>query len=136
MGQPCERFDVEITLESVGAALEGLPSRVRWASGDLAVARLRGLRLRGEGEETRIRASAPGLPTVESNLVRGLRPAEPRVFWGDLHGQTRATVGTGTIDEYFAFGRDIALLDMMCHQANDFQVTENEWQSLRREIDR
>src|SRR5262245_13938121 len=135
-GNPCERFDGEITLDSVGAALEGLPSRVRWASGDLAVARLRGLRLRGEGDETRIRASAPGLPTVESNLVRALRPAEPRVFWGDLHGQTRATVGTGTIDEYFAFGRDIALLDMMCHQANDFQVTENEWQRLRREIDR
>ena len=25
---------------------------------------------------------------------------------------------------------------MMCHQANDFQVTEDEWQRLRREIDR
>src|SRR5262249_26123209 len=25
---------------------------------------------------------------------------------------------------------------MMCHQANDFQVTEGEWQSLRRNIDR
>ena len=25
---------------------------------------------------------------------------------------------------------------MMCHQANDFQVTEEEWQRLRREIDR
>jgi hypothetical protein len=48
----------------------------------------------------------------------------------------RATVGTGTIEEYFAFGRDVALLDMMCHQANDFQVTEDEWQRLRREIDR
>jgi len=37
---------------------------------------------------------------------------------------------------YFEFGRDVALLDMMCHQANDFQVTEAEWQRLRREIDR
>jgi len=45
-------------------------------------------------------------------------------------------VGTGTIEEYFAFGRDVALLDMMCHQANDFQVTEAEWQRLRAEIDR
>ena len=45
-------------------------------------------------------------------------------------------MGTGTIEEYFAFGRDVALLDMMCHQANDFQVTEQEWQRLRREIDR
>ena len=45
-------------------------------------------------------------------------------------------MGTGTIEEYFAFGRDIALLDMMCHQANDFQVTEDEWQRLRQNIDR
>jgi hypothetical protein len=67
---------------------------------------------------------------VESNSVRALgrraedvlgRPARPDA----------ATVGTGTIEEYFAFGRDIALLDTMCHQANDFQVTEEEWQRLR-----
>src|SRR2546425_13238397 len=69
----------------------------------------------------------PGRPVVSS---------KPKTWWGDIHGQTRATVGTGTIEEYFAFGRDVALLDMMCHQANDFQVTEAEWQRLRKEIDR
>src|SRR5207253_2579544 len=73
---------------------------------------------------------------VESNLVRAVANGEPKTWWGDLHGQTRATVGTGTIEEYFAFGRDVALLDMMCHQANDFQVTEAEWQRLRAQIDR
>ena len=135
-GNPCERFDGELVLESAGAPLEGLPRRVSWSSGQLAVTRLTGLRLGDAGGETRIRASSPGRPTVESNLIRALGSAEPKTFWGDLHGQTRATVGTGTIDEYFAFGRDIALLDMMCHQANDFQVTETEWQSLRREIER
>jgi len=134
-GNPCERFDGELVLEANGVALEGLPRSVRWSSGELAVTRLRGLRLRDAGAETRIRASSGG-HTIESNLIRAVTSAEPRTFWGDLHGQTRATVGTGTIDEYFAFGRDIALLDMMCHQANDFQVTEAEWQNLRREIER
>ena len=85
--------------------------------------------------ETRITA-AHGGAVAASNLVRAIGPGEAKTFWGDLHGQTRATVGTGTIEEYFAFGRDVALLDMMCHQANDFQVTEQEWQRLRREIDR
>ena len=132
-GNPCERFADEVALDAPG--LEGLPERVHWRSGELAVARLGGLRLREAGEETRI-AAGFGAERAESNLIRAIGPGEARTFWGDLHGQTRATVGTGTIEEYFAFGRDVALLDMMCHQANDFQVTEDEWQRLRREIDR
>jgi hypothetical protein len=132
-GNPCERFEGEVTLEATGAAIAGLPRAVRWREGEVAVARLAGLRL--AGGETRIRAAGGGL-SAESNLLTSLGPGAPKTFWGDLHGQTRATVGTGTIEEYFAFGRDIALLDMMCHQANDFQVTEAEWQRLRGWIDR
>ena len=130
-GNPCERFDGEVAL----SGLEGVPARVRWKSGEVAVARLSGLRLGASGSERRI-AAAHGEHRVESNVIRALEAGEPKTWWGDLHGQTRATVGTGTIEEYFAFGRDVALLDMMCHQANDFQVTEAEWQRLRKEIDR
>jgi len=122
-GNPCERFEGEVAVEAVGAAVPGLPRAVRWRSGEVAVARLAGLRV--TGGETRLRVSGPG-PAAESNLIRALAPGEAKTFWGDLHGQTRATVGTGTIEEYFAFGRDVALLDMMCHQANDFQITEDE----------
>jgi hypothetical protein len=134
-GNPCERFDGTVALAAEGGDLDGLPAAVTFRSGEVAVARLAGLRLRAPGTEARI-AAAHGHARAESNLIRELAPGERRAFWGDLHGQTRATVGTGTIDEYFAFGRDVALLDMMCHQANDFQVTEAEWQRLRREIDR
>ena len=134
-GNPCERFEGQVTLAPVGVALGGLPPAVKFLGGEVAVARLSGLRLGEAGAETRI-AAAYDRHRAESNLTRALGPGEPKSFWGDLHGQTRATVGTGTIEEYFGFGRDVALLDMMCHQANDFQVTEAEWQSLRREIDR
>jgi hypothetical protein len=130
-GNPCERFTGTVRLR--GDGVDGLPSEVRFASGDVAVARLPGLRLRAGGE-TRIVASHAEHEAA-SNLIHALRSGEAKTFWGDLHGQTRATVGTGTIEEYFTFGRDIALLDMMCHQANDFQVTEDEWQRLRRNID-
>jgi hypothetical protein len=132
-GNPCERFEGEVRLEAAGPALGGLPRAVRWRSGEAAVTRLSGLTL--PAGEARIRATHGELG-AESNLIRALGPGEARTFWGDLHGQTRATVGTGTIEEYFAFGRDVALLDTMCHQANDFQVTEAEWQRLRRQIDR
>ena len=132
-GNPCERFEGEIALQAMGGPIEGLPRSVRWRLGEVTVARLTGLRV--AGGETRIRASHHDA-AAESNLIRVLAPGETRAFWGDLHGQTRATVGTGTIEEYFAFGRDVALLDMMCHQANDFQVTEDEWQRLQRQIER
>lgn len=51
-------------------------------------------------------------------------------FWGDLHAQTKSTVGTGDEDEYFTFGRDIARLDFASHQGNDFQITGDYWQHL------
>src|SRR5262245_32517524 len=133
-GNPCERFTGDVRLAAHGAPIDGLPAIVRFETGAVAARRLPGLRL-SRGAEARITA-AHGDATAASNIVRALVPGEAKTFWGDLHGQTRATVGTGTIEEYFAFGRDVALLDMMCHQANDFQVTEEEWQRLRREIDR
>ena len=51
-------------------------------------------------------------------------------YWGDLHAQTKSTVGTGDEDEYFTFGRDIARLDFASHQGNDFQITDEYWQHL------
>lgn len=51
-------------------------------------------------------------------------------LWGDLHAQSDATVGTGTEVEYFTFARDVANLDFCSHQANDFQVTNEDWKRL------
>jgi hypothetical protein len=134
-GNPCERFTGTVVLSGTG--IDGLPPAVRFTSGEVAVARLSGLRRTAPGTDARIVARyGDGDHEVASNVIHTLGAAEPKSYWGDLHGQTRATVGTGTIEEYFAFGRDIALLDMMCHQANDFQVTEDEWQRLRRNIER
>src|SRR6266850_70233 len=134
-GNPCERFEGEVKLGGTGTPLAGLPNELTFRRGELAVAPLSGLRSAKAGAETRI-AAAFERHRAESNVIRALSPGEPKTWWGDLHGQTRATVGTGTIEEYFAFGRAVTLLDMMCHQANDFQVTDEEWRRLRREIDR
>ena len=134
-GNPCERFAGEVKLAVKDAPVEGLPSDVVFRRGEFSVATLSGLRIASAATETRITATCGG-SRAESNVIRALAADETKTWWGDLHGQTRATVGTGTIEEYFAFGREIALLDMMCHQANDFQVTDDEWMRLRREIDR
>ena len=44
-GNPCERFTGELQLDAIGASLDTLPATVRWHSGEVAVARLSGLRL-------------------------------------------------------------------------------------------
>lgn len=51
-------------------------------------------------------------------------------YWADLHAQSDATVGTGTEHEYFEFGRKWAHLDVMSHQGNDFQMTDEDWRRL------
>ncbi|MEM7347728.1 MAG: DUF3604 domain-containing protein [Chloroflexota bacterium] len=56
-------------------------------------------------------------------------PATQR-YWGDLHAQTAETVGVGSEDEYFTFGRDWARLDFTSHQGNDFQISDAYWQHL------
>ena len=49
-----------------------------------------------------------------SNPSKAFEEAPPlRIFWGDIHGHTSISDGLGAdADEYFAFGRDVAGLDV------------------------
>ena len=57
-----------------------------------------------------------------------------QLYWGDIHGQTGETVGTGTVDRYFAFAKDIARLDFAAHAANDFQVTNDHYHDIQKQV--
>src|SRR6267142_2700088 len=92
---PCERFTGDVAVGVHGCDIAGLPRRITFRRGELAVASMSALRVADAGRETRI-VVTHGEHRAESNLVRALRPSEPKTWWGDLHGQTRATVGTGT----------------------------------------
>jgi hypothetical protein len=56
-------------------------------------------------------------------------------FWADLHGQSGETVGTGPIDSLAAYARDLAGVDAICHQGNDFQITAEGWADFNRCFD-
>jgi hypothetical protein len=73
---------------------------------------------------------------VSNPITASVEPPRHRKFWGDLHAQSDATVGTGTEVEYFAFGRDWAHLDVMSHQGNDFQMTDEDWRRLNEVVRR
>ncbi|MFO7544121.1 MAG: DUF3604 domain-containing protein [Trueperaceae bacterium] len=62
---------------------------------------------------------------VESSVPR------LRYHWCDIHGQTGETVGAGTIEEYFRFGRHYAFLDGSVHQGNDFQIGLPLWEHIK-----
>ena len=46
-----------------------------------------------------------------SNPIRVQNNAKQNIYWGELHGHTAYTDGTGTPDQYFSYARDIAFLD-------------------------
>lgn len=43
----------------------------------------------------------------------------PRILWGDLHGHTSISDGTGTPDDYFRYARDVAGLDLIALTDHD-----------------
>ena len=71
-----------------------------------------------------------GAVMCRTNPIR-IEPAPlSRHFWGDLHGQSEETIGTGSAEAYFAFARDYAFVDATGHQGNDFQITGDFWSQL------
>jgi len=79
-------------------------------------------------------ASAGGLEGRSNSVSCHAEPPAFRQFWGDLHAQTETTIGTGSDDEYFGFGRELARLDFISHQGNDFQVTDEAWLRLQQTV--
>ena len=100
-------FEGDVRLEPLPAGLEG-PSRLRLTAPDGGHASVE-LVAREPGT-WRVRGSAPGELRAESNP---LEVGEgPRVLWGDLHGHSNFSDGTGTPDDYFRYARDVAGLDV------------------------
>jgi hypothetical protein len=71
--------------------------------------------------------------SAESNPVEVVEAgSRGKRFWGDLHGQSEETIGTNSVEEYFQFARDRALVDFAAHQGNDFQITDRFWKRLNK----
>jgi len=68
-----------------------------------------------------LQVAASGLYRVAARTAGGLSATsnplhvakdEPRVLWGDLHGHSALSDGTGTPHDYYAYARDVAALDV------------------------
>lgn len=128
-GNPSDKVAAEVRLLA-DRPVEGLPETVSLVPGAFGL-RVDGLKLSEPGEVA-IRVVAPdGRELCRSNTLRIVPADAPRVhYWGDTHGQSDETLGTNPARDYFLFGRDRAHLDVMGHQANDFQITGAFWHDL------
>ncbi len=110
--------------------IAGLPQTVDLRNGSFG-ATLEKLVVHEPGDLTIDVVGEDGALLARSNPLRiAAADAASVHFWGDTHGQSDETLGTNPAREYFAFGRDRALLDVMSHQGNDFQITGEFWRDL------
>ncbi|MCB1462483.1 MAG: DUF3604 domain-containing protein [Nitratireductor sp.] len=109
--------------------IAGLPASVEAETGARAV-RIDGLSIAEPGEHT-VEIEFDG-HAIRANPVRAASNGECIHAWADTHGQSNETLGTNTIAEYFTFGRDLAFLDVIGHQGNDFQITDEFWSELNK----
>lgn len=130
-GNPADGYQstVQLTAEAEGAEL---PEPHAFDPAERGAHRFEGLVFAQPGPHRIVAREVKGTLHASSNAMICHLSAPPRrLFWGDIHGQTEATVGTGTLDEYFAFGRDVAALDFISHCGNDFQITREHWEDTK-----
>ena len=128
----------EITFPERTAGLE-LPARVALAPADrgrktiFAMAREPGI--------VRLRAEGPGGLSAESNPML-IASEGPRVLWGDLHGHSNFSDGTGTPEDYYLYARDVSGLDVAALTDHDhwgmlfLDAHPEMWDEIQRETRR
>ncbi|MEE9562535.1 MAG: CehA/McbA family metallohydrolase [Thermoanaerobaculia bacterium] len=102
-------FTGEIALSGPASDL-GLPSKVGFAAEDEGT---RGVEITFVEEGIyRIEAvGADGLAAASNPLM--VAGGVDRILWGDLHGHSNLSDGTGTPEDYFRYARDVAALDVV-----------------------
>lgn len=132
-GNPvCDRR-MELALAAPG--LESLGCRWHVDTGSRGVAELEDLRLAEIGSvRFDVMDGISGLRTQSNPLRVTQEERAAAVYWADIHGQTEETIGLGTQEEYFRFARDVAALDIVGHQGNDFELDQSNWERLQRNV--
>jgi hypothetical protein len=110
--------------------LRGLPAQIEIKNGE-GPRVIENLVADAEGD-IELRLVTKGQEVARANPLRVVKKTALRRYWGDLHGQSGETIGMGTAEAYFRYARDAAFIDMVGHQGNDFQITDDFWHQLNR----
>ncbi len=70
--------------------------------------------------------------SAESNPMRcGDRRNAEQVYWGELHGHSFFSDGTGTPQQYYAYSRDVAALDVAALTDHSEMIDETRWNIIQ-----
>ena len=131
-GNPTGRYSGSVKLRS-SLRSEGVPGCVEFPEGTDGVICVPGCRIMEEGFwNLSIRDDERGYFACSNASRSAASPSSLKLFWGDMHGQTRETVGTGLLDDYYSFARDKAHVDFTGWQGNDFEVSDETWLDIRK----
>ena len=75
-----------------------------------------------------------GMSTLSNPVVCHGEALPLQLLWGDIHGQTGETGGTGTMEGYFSYGRSAAALDFCAHTGNDHSLASADYEMLKRRV--
>jgi len=128
-GNPAPSAGEELTL-AASHPIRGLPERIRCEAGKRAT--VIGDLIAGQEGDVELRVLCDGEELTRANPMRVVAASPVRRFWGDLHGQSGETIGMGSVEDYFHYARDLAFLDIVGHQGNDFQITDAFWHKLNK----
>jgi Protein of unknown function (DUF3604) len=126
-GNATDRFAGRVMLQA-SAPVTGLPRELSIDKGQFGCV-IEGLSVAEICDLVIDVRDADGALLCRSNPLR-VAPSAAASYWADFHAQSGETVGAGTARDYFFFARDKAHLDIVGHQANDFQVTDAFWREL------
>jgi hypothetical protein len=131
-GNPTGHYSGDVFLTVHGCSGENIPDKVHFPADTNGTFTIEHCQLKGRGPWTLEIEDPVHYYHAFSNASYATAPDEQRsLFWGDMHGQTKDTVGTGFLEDYYQFARDKAFVDFTGWQGNDFEITEKTWQSVR-----
>ncbi len=129
-GNPSDKVNMSVRLRST-PQLTGLPETVTFSSGEF-VQVIEGLKAEEPGTYHIEILNKAGDILATANPIRIVEHEDGQLlhFWGDVHGQSEETIGTGSARQYMEFARNKAFVDVTGHQGNDFQITREFWAEL------
>jgi hypothetical protein len=140
LGSAGTSFEGEVVL-TPAEGLE-LPERLAFTSADRGTRRVDvAVQERGVFRiEARVVDAAVTIESTSNPLL--VEPGCAPILWGDLHGHSNLSDGTGTPDEYLAYARDVAGLDVIAltdhdHWGMEFLDEHPElWEEIRAATER
>ncbi|MGB5177056.1 MAG: CehA/McbA family metallohydrolase, partial [Thermoanaerobaculia bacterium] len=151
--RPGEQFSIRVSIldatGSAGVKVEGeislraegfrdLPAVVEMTSVQRGVLQLEAT-VENEGI-FRIEATGPYDLQATSNPLVVSSDGES-IVWGDLHGHSALSDGTGTVEDYFGYARDVAGLDVVALTDHDhwgmepLALNPEFWSEIRRQVE-